>query len=228
MCLATSSALIQDVVTKFVNADQMFTAFDVTLEVKALASARNEPSERHRDLRHDIHNAVQQYIDASVYEKTLRDVGAPERAFVYHPTGSDAANYVPRSRGNNPRVVSNTIAAAQNPTVAPNLLSSSSNVGTGRLPDARGTLLVPANLLRSVGMKHEDTAFVYTRQDAAGKTVLSVTKEVPAGFSSIAKYTVDYHDNVRITHVQLIAGGIQSSTGYAFEVDGTEVIIRAV
>lgn len=212
MCSATTFEFLQDTVRKFVGEDRLFTAFDVTLSAKKYAKEKNcTIDERHRDLKNDVHNLVEQYVQNGIYQKELWDVGAPTRAFLYFPNGGNPKAYCPIDRPN-------TKAA----TVAQSSAQADPNDGDcvdiGRKPDSRGCVTVPCYMLRVVGFLHKDTAYVYANQNN-----VSISK-VDKG-NSVATYTVDYHNNVRISQQTLAKANIAGKT-YDFKVENNEVIVE--
>jgi hypothetical protein len=99
----------------------------------------------------------------------------------------------------------------------------------GRTADARSTLTVPAQMLRGLGFHFNDIAYVYNKQDDKGRNVAVLTKHVPSGFAPLTKYTVDSHDNVRVTFHTLAEAGVATdrNTTYDFEIGDGELLIRA-
>lgn len=223
MCTQTTFELLQESIDKFIAQDRLFTAFDVTVFAKGLASERGlSISERHKELKNDIHDIVDRYV-GSIYEKQLWDVGAPTKAFLYYPVGIDPNSYQPLDR--NKLVTTNKVATTYitsnpNNTVVPTLVPDTDDGdGTdhGRKPDHRGSLTVPSYLLKSVGLKSGDKASVTQDNDT-----LVIKKDVVSNLLTL--YTVDHSNNVRIT--KSILEKIGNSAGYDFELDGDKVLIK--
>src|SRR5437867_1093408 len=85
---------IDALVADWVRQGRMFTAFEVSLAVKA-----EGVRERHRNMRDDVHEAIHRAgVARGDYTRTLMDVGAPEQAWVYHPVGSNPYEYEPLDR----------------------------------------------------------------------------------------------------------------------------------
>jgi hypothetical protein len=73
---------------------RMFTAFDITLDLRKKGSRRP-----HREIRRDIKSVADSMIYLFDYERTrvrFRETGA--EAFVYHPYGTDADRHQPSVR----------------------------------------------------------------------------------------------------------------------------------
>lgn len=232
MCSTATSDLIREVLTEKVNRDEAFTAFDISCDVKELAKQRNLPSERHRDMRGEIHNQVEQYVQQGVYDRVLRDVGAPSQAFVYYPTnGYDPSSYTPRQRSDGkpaPSVISyapTAVAVAPAATaVADDDEDDGDGLVRGRTGDARGTVAVPSHIMRAAGFKFKDVAYVSaTTQN--GDPALVLAKQLVAGHSKLTCYTVDHGDNVRITEATLKTAGLDAGS-YDFEREGDKVYVK--
>jgi hypothetical protein len=231
MCNSQSADLIRQVVTEKVNSNVMFTAWDITLEVTNLARQQGIPTERHRDLKGTTHDEVDQYISQGLYQRTLRDVGAPTSAFVYHPAGTDASTYVPQQRNDGKPKAAPPVPVAA--ATVPSISSVPSNpdsdqVDSGRKTDARGTVSIPAYLTRQAGFNVRDVAYVCQQKDN-GINILVIGKQPAAGCPVLAKYTVDENHNIRITHAQLTSGGLTHPAGadtYDFEISGDTITVR--
>lgn len=86
-------AKVDRVITQWLLGGRMFTAFEVSLEIKS-QGIRN----RHRQMKAAIHNSLMSQIPQFQYTRTLMDVGAPDQAFVYHRAVDDPVTYVPLDR----------------------------------------------------------------------------------------------------------------------------------
>jgi hypothetical protein len=223
MCTQATVNLISEVVQEKVQNNELFTAFDISLEVKKRATAAGETPERHREMKSEIHQQISAFLNMNIYERTLKDVGAPESAYVYFPVGGNADNYVPVTRSQSAA----PSPAATSASATGGRLSSSRpsyNRGdTARLPDSRGVICVPNHLIKKIGLNAGETAYVY-QKDA---DTLAVTRDASLlpGIDVLSSYTVDSSYNVRITSVTLGKGGLTGSL-FDFDLDGTEVLIR--
>lgn len=226
--MCNSMTLIQSVVSEKVGSNAMFTAYDVSVEVQKRASLQGLPVERHADMKRDIHNAMQQI---SGYEKSLVDVGAATRAFLYHPQGTNPLTYVPMPRNDSPvsphAVVQpdGVIPVSLTSTPSDNSVlptdSASTNAGPvvsnvvavattqpqsngGTPTDNRGRLCVPNHMLRALGFQPKDTAQMSLKTDASGNYI-SVSKTLDILAAPLALYVVDKDVNIRITNTQLMS-----------------------
>ena len=239
---AALQTVIEAVVNDKVQAGEMFTAYDVTKEVR-----NRGHRERHNNMKQVVHDYYGRGLMGSDYTRTLIPIqGAPVPAFLYHRYTDDPTSYnpsQPRPAVSNPAAVGKAVGSfyAQgkaDPNVDDDDGTSSASlappsslpqlaVGTGkpngcRKPDARGTVCIPATHLRACGFKPKDTVFVWTKD---GKT-LAVQKPTSGGGKPLAKYTVDENNNVRITKTPL--GTIASpSSGYTFADSAGEVLVQA-
>jgi len=242
---AALQSVIEAVVNDKVQAGEMFTAYDVTKEVR-----NRGHRERHNNMKTVVHDYYGRGLMGSDYTRTLIPIqGAPVPAFLYHRYTDDPTTYnpsQPRAASSNPAAVGAAVGnfyaqgkadpdddddgSAANPTSAslspPSSLPqlSTGTVKNGvRKPDARGTVCIPAKHLRACGFKPKDTVFVWTKD---GKT-LAVQKPATSGGKPLAKYTVDENNNVRITKVPLGTIAAPSNGGYTFADSGGEVLVRA-
>jgi hypothetical protein len=218
MCDAQTGNLIRESVQEAIDADEMFTAFDISRRVQAKLQAANLPFVRHRDIKNDIHAQVDQYVNSGVYSRQLHDVGAPTQAFLYFPPNADPNTYTPQDRPKDQLKV-----AA--PQLAQLQVSDDSDDGDeadtgGRGVDARGSLCVPNHVIRAAGFQHGDIAYV-----SVNNGELIIAKQVPAGLSAQTNYKVDYSDNVRITAATLATIG-SAVNGYDFERVNDRVVVR--
>lgn len=230
MCDSATAARINDVVTEYVNQSRLFTAFEVSLEVKRRMSAAGEPVAQqgfHSSIKRDVHNALQAYTSAGLYCTALQNVGAPSPALVYYPQGANPGTYIPLQRSDTPKVAVATAPVlptlAMVPVTLPTATAVTTTGGDGK-PDARGTLCVSNSFLRLAGLNPKDRANVSSRQ-AGGTIELIVTKNVVG--TPLAVYTVDAYNNVRITRATLDAAGVGADGAtYDFSCSGDEVVIR--
>jgi len=227
MCDSSTQSAIDSIVANKISGNQMFTAFDVSLEVqKELKSNGSfDPDlHRHRYIKNDVHAAIDR-LSSGVYSRQLRDVGAPTDAFVYYPNGTDPANYVPMTRNDAPAAAADpyTISIPATAT-APTVPTSTDGSSDGRTPDARGTVCVPNYLLRNAGFNPGDKAYICLGKDDLGNDAIVVTKQIlPSGAATC--YTVDSYCNVRITKSVLDMCGF-SSQKYAFDGNSSQVFVK--
>lgn len=224
MCNVATENLIEEVIDKKINQNEMFTAFDVSLSVKEEAKKRGIPTERHRDMKNAIHAQLDQFIQAGMYCRQLHNVGADVPAFLYFPSGAEPNQYVPQSRKDAPKPTQ-TNPVVDSPSVGFSSINpKDNNQSGGRQPDQRGTLTVPNHLLRAANFKPRDTVYVLSC-DENGKPMLILKKQ--ADQSAVAKYTVDRSSNVRITSATLAMAGMSGMYGsYDFQGDQDKVVVK--
>lgn len=180
--------LLREVVCDYVGKGRMFTALDISREVQSIAKKQGLPHYRHNEIKDWIHIEMSKY---NSYTRTLCDVGAPTKAFVYHLYSDDSSLYVGQPRNDN-----------QIPSV----------VNDGKKPDSRGTLCISNNLVNGARLSSGDTALVWMEGND-----LYVGKSLPVGKNAITQYTVDCHGNVRITKHALEVAGFGNVKSFKFE-----------
>lgn len=249
MCDAATQGVISSVVSSKVAAGEMFTAYDVSLAVQeSLKQSRafNPSTHRHRHIKSDVHAAVEAACQGGQYDRNLQNVGAPTPAWVYYPIGGDPASYVPIPRNDGPApapVVAADPYTIQIPAPTPAQVANlpapdpaDSNDGDGvdfsRSPDSRGTLTVPAYLLRQAGFTPNAQAYVYIGQDN-GKPILEIQNSARSGLDHVAVYTVDYCCNVRVTDSVLENLAEMNASNqrvtpslFDFEGDSAQIVVR--
>jgi hypothetical protein len=216
MCHPATAALVKQVVTNRVDADEMFTAFDISLAVKEIAKKTGQQAERHRDMKGAIHAEMQNYLASGVYRRELVNVGAPTKAFLYFPDGADPSDYVPV--GHQKSVSTVQPAALPSPPPVATDDSDDDDEGDGRRVDARGSLSVPSHLVLSRGLNSGDRIFV--RPDN-GNLVVS---QVDNG-NATTSYVVDKNHNIRITQSQLAGSGFTPQDTFDFSDNGDDIVI---
>lgn len=243
MCSQITLTRIQEVLEEKIDNDEMFTAFDISLIVKDMAKTAGETPERHRHMKNDVHKEMQNYLNSGIYTKSLWDVGAPSKAILYYPTGSNPAVYLPQRRTRVPQTPAPTTAAVVSAT--PSVSASSScpvgqliapakkkpiaknkpNSSQNRVADGRGTVTVPTVFVKAVGLQPKEKAYVYKDTLADGSPVVTVSKQQISGKTLITSYTVDDSSNIRVTLHTLKAAGLSSTIAYDFEGDTNKIMI---
>ena len=140
MCSDKCQNLIDEVLSELVDGNESFTAYDVSKKVQGLLDQQGLPFERHIHMRAFIHNLMDNCVFSGEYEKELRNVsGAAQKAWVYFPT----------KLSNTPLTLpAKTLKAITKPCT---YTVQAKPPKQGRKVDARGTLCVPANLVRKAG-----------------------------------------------------------------------------
>ncbi len=231
---AALTAVIEGVIDDKVQNGELFTAWDVTVEVR---------NRGHRDRHNNIKNVVHDYFArgqmGADYNRTLINVpGAPIQPWCYHRFTDDPhTSYNPQA--SKPQKTTPAAVAAQvagfyaqgqadddgddgsTTTVPASLPAVLPSVAGFRQPDARGTVCVPADVLRAAGFKPKDTAHVWQHTADTLKVCKPATGGKPLG-----EYTVDENNNVRITkHVLQNING--TGAGYDFTGSGSQVLVSA-
>lgn len=222
MCSPQAENFINDVVSEKTAAGELFTAYDVSKVVQSRLSNAGLSFERHNDLKSTIHNAVAAYPG---YEKRLQNVGAATDAFVYFPFGSDPSGYVPQQRSVANKVGSNVGNSTPNhaSSVAVADTDDGDGLDTGRSTDARGSLTVPAYLLKAAGFNSGEIAYVIpTTRNGVQSLVLSKRNQ---NGSLSTTYTVNLHTNVRITESVLKEAGFAADQQFDFERDHEQIVV---
>lgn len=114
--------IVQQIVVGYVTNGTMFTAYDVTLEARSQGARL-----RHAEGRDVVHEMFQNGIMGASYKRTVVDVGAPTKPFVYHRFNDDPQQYSSPSNS----------ATAQTPPPSP----PTSNQGGGFVSRLVGSLL---------------------------------------------------------------------------------------
>lgn len=233
--MTIASSVVEDVVNEKTQAGEMFTAFDITTEIRN--RSHRVKHDEVRDLVHDYYTRGGLGID---YTRTTISVASNNQQqfvhpWLYHRLVDNPLNYqqnklpaiFKNTQANNPPVVQQQ---NQPITIPSNLLSSNSSNSSNspilnkkscranpaglckaRNVDARGTLSVPANVLKKIGFQAGQKVYAV----AVGNGV-SITPNQPAQSTVFKKYTVDCHGQVRITQALLRRAGIP---GNKYDVD---------
>ncbi len=218
MLNTSTQNLIAEVVNSKVDKDEMFTAFEVSLEVQQRAKGRGEAVERHGEMKETIHQELDRFLQTGVFQRELRDVGAPSTAYVYYPDGEDPTNYQPMARRGDSRkpAAPSTAVTTGSPAVAVATAQTDKNMvpklatdcaSLGRHTDARGTLTIPAILMLAANFRPHDKVVFYSDDDN-GTEVAVISHQTPPGVDPLTEYTVDKDANVRVTATQLEDAGL--------------------
>ncbi|HCX24427.1 MAG TPA: hypothetical protein DHN29_21085 [Cytophagales bacterium] len=201
MCTATSQNLIETIVEEWIDEEKMFTAFEVSIEVKKRARSFGQPVERHRDMKNDIHRELSQYTSSGEYERKPVDVAPGVEAFVYHHADDDPDNYQNTVVVGTPKA--QTVQPSQSAVVAAPVIPALSKPVTGNKAgkgtDARGSLTVPATELRKINAKPGDTVEVYFAGASFTGYRIHLSKKALNTQSGKTSYTVNKSNNFRIT-----------------------------
>ncbi len=185
----TLNTLIASILSTLVSSNQQFTAYDVTLLVRAKGQIV-----RHSQVKSVVHDLMRQ---EGGYSNTFRTFGVTQfPARVYHPVSVTADNYDPNAiRQSLSSQVASTIT---NPAPVVNV-NAVRPVGTPISTKPSGKVVkvgagsrvrVPADSIRKLGLKSGDKGYVSTD----GNNIV-ITAAQPVGKNAKA-YTVDAYDNL--------------------------------
>lgn len=218
---------IDTVISQKVQAGELFTAFDISNAVKVMLrnlGTFNGSIHRHKVMRDDVNlalNYVMGDFNRFNYIRTLCDVSSTEKAFVYHPANVSASTYVGAGIANPVPVSPYVDPTAINAQVATTSVVNNSTSDV-KMPDARGTLCVPSQLLKDAGFSTYGAAYVYKQVDC----LLISPNVLPAVSNYDAYYTVDHSSNVRITKYTLEKCGLISTKGFICELCSNGVVVK--
>lgn len=252
--------VIEAVVDEKVQANELFTAHDITLEVR---------SRSHRASHGEVKDAVHDYYGRGglgvAYTRTIITVPGGGSPFLYHRSADDPSTYQNIRGGtgtvNTPTPTTiaipafgqtttdgndgspNTVTIPQNllssisvtplafhatiipnPTPVsvptPNHTRNSAGITKARKVDGRGTLSIPSPIIRQVGFQPRQK--VYAVAATNGVDIVATKPPASAVFST---FTVDDHEQVRLTQSLLERAGI-SGTKYDVEQTSNKVIVK--
>lgn len=266
--MSTNSSLIpvvEAVVDEKVQSGGMFTAHDITLEVR---------SRGHRAGHNEVRDAVHDYYSRGGLgvDYTRTNISVPGgQPFLYHRQADDPSTYG-NIRGGGTVNVPNPATIAVPPagqsgtddddddddddnqavSIPPSLLGSLSSISqpavggvavspavaptnharngarsankagatTARAVDGRGTLSIPAPVVRQAGFKVGQKVYA-----VASTQGVQITAAQPPASSVFGKYTVDTHEQVRVTQSLLQRAGI-GGTQYDVEQNNDTVKVK--
>lgn len=148
-------AMIEAEVKIWMDAERMFTAFEISRAVKAKGIGL-----RHREMKRDVHDAISARRSRS-YTRTMTDVGAPEQAWLYHPISKNPFQFNALQRGDH----SGTVAANYRPRNPISLADDGDNdpipSGDGIYGcDNEGHLKLPAKEMAKIGVAANEKVHV--------------------------------------------------------------------
>ena len=186
MCDQKTLEIIEGVVDSKVDQMVMFTAFEVSLDVKKKQKDAGLPVLHHSEMKSAIHKAMMVFVTNNVYSRLIVDVGAPSKAILYFPPGANPTDYVPLPRDDKTEEeVSSEVPTAK-------LLWKTD---TKKL-DQCGRLRVVSVLTRAATFKPRTVVHVLRTPD--GVKISRVQDN-----TSVASYVVDVYGGIRITNTVL-------------------------
>jgi len=194
---------VYEIVDMWLDEDDMFTAFDVTLQAKEEGA-----DERHRNMKGYVHERMAYHMGRFVdYERTLIPVVGQEDAWLYHPSDADISEYALQDRDD-----ANT---AQPTTVKDNL--------DGITTNSRNRLIIPVKFLKEVGMYSGDRVYVSVDLD---EDTLTVSKSKPKSNDSLLdSYLVDKSNNIMISTNKLSKLGMTADK-FTISSKNSELVIE--
>ena len=213
---------LTNTITDFVNEGRMFTAFEVSLVAK-----KRGVRYRHRHLRDTVHELVIDLGNAAGYTRTLRNVGAPEPAWVYHLREDDPLDYVPLPRRDAPSgsmsdiplVVS--VGASKPMQLRPRTTPPAWVPPGGHVTDQRGRLCIPVAHLAQIGANPGQ--IVNVACNPSSRKVYVTRPNRHDTHDPDTTYTVEPDGNVRLTQLTLERAGIDGMAYY--KIDGSSFMV---
>lgn len=215
MCNISQSIVnqVEAVIDSFTQRRAMFTAFDVTSELRK----QNVPNlPKHYELKDAVHDMFNSNRMNRDYIRTQRHVAGPNlpSAFVYHPYDEDAANYVSPNYTNVSGAVVTPVVST--PTVSPvsngsRISNRNTNVRAGTVvADARGRVHVPKKFLASIGLDSNDEAYVQRNGN-----IINIFKRAQPNAANVKRMAVDCYTNMKVA-----VGADNAGKVYTFTVNG--------
>ena len=217
--------IIRNIISQKVQNGEMFTAYDITLLVRATGELA-----KHSQVKNIVHDLMRNDNVGITYASSLRTFAlAAFPAVVYFPLGADVSNYDPNAVKKALAQVPNTTSTLTQPVVTTTTtVSGSNNVPTTVGAAVNGNFTnktvkvgsgnrvrVPAESIRKLGLKSGDKAYVSADGDN-----ITISAAQPVGKTAKA-YTVDEYDNL-LFRVQNPA-----ANAYNVGVQGSKVVLAA-
>lgn len=218
---------IDEVVKEFVEEGRMFTAFEVSLAVK-----EKGVRERHRNMRSYVHESIAEQGGQS-YSRSLRDVGAPVQAWVYHRLRDNPHEYEPLDRTGH--VAATAAATRGSAAVAPaprnpKPLSQASSTAPANESDGafgtdqEGRLVIPSSMLSALGVAAGAT--VDMACDADNQEIRLWRPSQIATMTADSSADVDDDGKLRITSDDLKRADLDGMQCYRVLARGNLITIR--
>lgn len=179
MCDTATIQMIEEVVEEKVKAGEMFTAYDISLEVK-----KRGGYDRHRHMKKFVHDYHDRGLMGTDYERVLISIpGVKRQAYLYHPKSADPSTYkaLPRRR-------------------------RTSDAGCSL--DRRSRVTIPVYWLRAAGLLPGNQAFV-TSDSTSNALVLTKDKPKTKTAVVLQTYKVEKDGNVRVAKTTLALAGMK-------------------
>jgi hypothetical protein len=238
MCDFATQQLIEKTTLEKAQAGDSFTAYDVTKTVRQ-SVGRGTPVP-HQDVKQEVHGMYERGELGTDYTRTLCNLttlpAGQSQPWVYHQKGADLNAYglgahQPAATQGSVIVVPQATASAP-PPGSDDSEDEDHDDGNGKQAngsykvDGRSTLCIPANLIRALGLREGDQA--HTFANPLDNTVVLTKDSNPQGLGPVqplVDYTVNLHENVRITQPTLQRAGI-AGTYYNIAGDADKVVVK--
>jgi antitoxin component of MazEF toxin-antitoxin module len=217
--------IIRNTISNKVQNGEMFTAYDITLLVRATGEFAKHPQ-----VKSIVHDIMRNDNVGITYTSSLRTFAfAAFPAVVYFPLGADVSSYDPNAVKKTLAQVPNTTSALTQPvTTTTTVVSGSNNTPTTVGAAVNGNFTnktvkvgsgnrvrVPADSIRKLGLKSGGKAYVSIDGDN-----ITISAAQPVG-KTAKTYTVDEYDNL-LFRVQNPA-----ANAYKVGVQGSKVVLAA-
>lgn len=233
MSNASLIPVVESVVDEKVLAGELFTAHDITLEIRQRGHRAG-----HGEIRDAVHDYYARGGLGVAYSRTIISISGNGNPFLYHRGADDPSTYQ-NIRGNNIAVPN--FSSIQNDddddddddvqavAIPPSLLSGLSDVPDvpvnnqvikSRIVDGRGTLSIPAPIIRQLGFKPRQKVYAVVVTDG-----VDVVATQPPADVLYRRYTVDDHQQVRLTQSLLQRAGIAGKQ-YDVEQLNNKVVVK--
>lgn len=206
-------------IRQFLDEGRMFTAYDVTLETRK----RENVNMRHSLARNDIHanSTLSDAIDfgysaKGVTTKWLKSqipVGNGNWAFLFHPEGTDANNYVSNNSTSSSNVVNqSSVGTAALISAAVNAVDDSISDSGGANDDGtfsadyRNRLFIRTQFVKHLNLQAGDEVFLYAKQNTLLVSATSID-----GLNFISKQKIESNGDFRISGGSLRSAGLNGS-----------------
>lgn len=220
------SGLIEGVLKDFVKSGRLFTAFDVTKEVRNRADSDFYVS--HGDVKNVVHSTYMKeeypFQNGSDYVQSSEYIGG-QMATVYHPLGANLCEYNPddiktvkrftgkHHLGHGLFVVPSVKNNANTTPVVKKTITSFGSISR----TSRRRLLIPADVCEAIGLHPRNVAFI-----CSGKDSIRIFKSGQSKYDYVL--TVDKYRNLRLSAT--ILGSLSDDQSvFDISVDGNEIII---
>lgn len=194
--------LAEEIVEEKVANREMFTVYkDVTLAIR-----KDGTFARNCDVRTAVHGIYSSGAGMQDYQRsTIQPSGAPTPIFLYHPPEADISEY---DANLNRTARSVPISTPSDPAL------DDDDDGVLRQTGMKNYLYIPGFMVRDIGLKVGETAYIYdyvpkngfaTLSHKGGLVVLSKLADRDTFGDLIAQYKVDVKGNIRIPGYHLPA-----------------------